>query len=121
MLLAYASTSSGNSYGKPYSAKMECISVLCSPALPKTLITRPFGESALSGQSSIVTTTLSPSSAFKVLFIGTKMSVFILLPSTTTKAKFFFSWICIIPTYSVLARLIILVISPSSLPCFLRL
>ena len=70
ILFAKFSTSVGNSLGSPYSANIECISVLCSPGLPKILMIVPFGQSAFSGHSSKVTKTLSPSSAFNVLDNG---------------------------------------------------
>ena len=79
----------------------------------------PFGQSALSGHSSKRTSTLSPSSAFNVLDMGTKISTGILLLSGTTKANFSFN--CITPTYSERVRSIICVISPSCFPFFLRL
>src|SRR5680860_632823 len=42
---AKRSTSVGKSYGRPYSARIACISVLCSPGLPSTSVTFPMGES----------------------------------------------------------------------------
>ena len=78
ILFAYSSTSAGNSYGKPYCASILCISVLCSPGIPKLLITLPLGESAFSGQSIISTRTLSPCFAPLILLLCTNISVYIL-------------------------------------------
>ena len=50
----------GYTYGSPYSARMACISVVFSPALPKMSITCPIGFLASFGHSIIFTTALSP-------------------------------------------------------------
>ena len=101
-LSASCSTSVGNSYGKSYSNKIECISVLCSPGFPKTAVISPNGFLDFAGQSEIVACTLSPSSAPFILFSEIKISAYILLLSGTTKPKFLF--FCKTPTNCVFAR-----------------
>ena len=114
-LLAYSSTSSGKSCGRPYWARIECISVSCSPGIPRVRKTVPKGESALSGQSSMRTSTFSPSFASPIFLRGTKISVYI-LPSAEVLTKANFFCICITPTNSSVLRCKTFTISPS---CFL--
>ena len=101
---AAASISFSNSKGKSYSNKIECISVLWSPGLPRTVLIFPNGFLEFFGQSIIFACTLSPSSAPFILFSETKISAYILLLSAITKPKFLFLFFCKTPTNSVFAR-----------------
>ena len=92
---------------------MPSISALCSPALPITLTTSPFGLLDGSGHSVIFACTFSPSFAFSIFSLGMKISLYIRLSSGTRKKPS--SDFSKVPTKEVLWRSII----STTFACFL--
>ena len=84
---AASSTAFGYLYGKPYWARMACISTLLSPSLPNTSMTSPtiFFES-FDGHCVIFTTAFSPSLPPFSFFLGMRMSCTKMFPSVIRKA-----------------------------------
>ena len=111
---AAASSSPGKWYGRSYSARIACISVLLSPEFPSTSTTSPVGFFDVSGHSVIRTITFCPFSAPFTARSGTKMSTGMVRESIVTKA--YFSEISIRPTKVRLPCSSVSTTSPSTRP-----
>jgi len=112
ILSAAVSTAFGYTYGKPNSARMACISVVLSPALPNMSITCPMGFFALSGHSVIFTIALSPVFPPFSLSFGINMSLASVRFSVTRNAYDLAT--SNVPTKVSLARSSISITSPSA-------
>ena len=93
---------------------MACISVSLSPAGPSRSMSSPCGRRSPSGQSTMRTTTLSPSSTPRHILRSRYISVPMRRVSGVTKTEFDVS--CAVPTYGFMLRSTTELIVPSSSP-----